>query len=82
LDGLAAAWQEIQPMPRARKSAIRILRVHPLRAADALQLAAAIAAAEDNPATLPFVTFDDRLGQAAARDGFVVVPSRLDPGEA
>ena len=69
-------------MTRTRKSAIRILRVHPLRAADALQLAAAIAAAEDNPATLPFVTFDDRLGQAAARDGFVVVPSRLDPGEA
>lgn len=73
LDGLAAAWQEVQPISRVRKTAIRMLRVHSLRAADALQLAAAMVAAEDNPATLPFVTFDDRLGEAAEREGFVVV---------
>jgi len=73
LDGLTPAWQEIQPTAAVRRTAIRLLRVHPLTAADALQLAAAIAAAEGQPGTLPFVTLDDRLGQAAEREGFVVV---------
>lgn len=73
LDGLVAAWQEVQPVARIRQSAIRILRVHPLRAADAVQLAAAVAAAEDHPETLPFITFDHQLAQAAAREGFPVV---------
>ena len=72
LDGLAAAWLEVQPIQRVRQASIRLLRVHALHAADALQLAAAIAAAEDHPETLPFVTLDDRLGQAAEREGFVV----------
>lgn len=76
LDALAAAWQEVEPTPRIRQSAIRMLRVHPLRAADALQLAAALAAAEDNPTTLPIVTYDDRLGEAAEREGFTVVMPR------
>jgi predicted nucleic acid-binding protein len=53
-----------------RRTAQRLLRVHELRAADALQLAAASTAAED----LPFVTLDDRLALAAAREGFVVEP--------
>jgi predicted nucleic acid-binding protein len=59
-------------MALVRQTAIRLLRVHPLRTADALQLAAAIAAAEDHPATLPFVTLDERLAQAAEREGFPV----------
>jgi hypothetical protein len=47
--------------------------VHPLRAADSLQLAAAIIAAEREPTTLEFVSLDDRLGEAASREGFRVV---------
>jgi predicted nucleic acid-binding protein len=78
LDGLASAWSEVQPMALVRQTAIRLLRVHPLRTADALQLAAAIAAAEDHPATLPFVTLDERLAQAAEREGFPV--ARPDGG--
>ena len=74
LDELAAGWAEVQPVQRIRRAALRLLRVHPLRAADALQLAAAVAAAEDHPASLPFVTLDDRLGEAAGREGFRVVP--------
>lgn len=74
LDELAAGWAEVQPVQRVRRSALRLLRVHPLRAADALQLAAALAVAEDHPASLPFVTLDDRLGDAAGREGFRVVP--------
>ena len=68
-----AAWSEIQPQPTLRPSAIRLLRVHPLRAGDALQLAAAIAAADGQPSTLGFVTLDDRLADAAEREGFPVV---------
>lgn len=70
LDGLAKAWREVQPVTAVRTTAIRLLRVHPLRTADAFQLAAAIVAAENHPASLQFVTLDDRLGQAAEREGF------------
>lgn len=73
LDALSTEWREIQPVERVRQLATRLLRVHPVRAADALQLAAAIIASEDQPATLPFVTLDDRLAQAAEREGFPVV---------
>jgi hypothetical protein len=50
----------------------RLLRVHPLRAADSLQLAAAVLASEGRPSTLEFVCLDDRLGIAAQREGFRV----------
>jgi predicted nucleic acid-binding protein len=70
---LAASWQEVQPAARVRQTAERLLRVHPLRAADALQLAAAVIAADDDPRSLPFVTLDDRLARAAEREGFPVV---------
>ncbi len=40
------ARREIDPSDEIRETAARFLRVHPLRAADALQLAAAFAAAE------------------------------------
>ena len=73
LDGLTRAWREIQPVAPVRTAAIRLLRVHPLRTADALQLGAAIVAAEGHASTLEFVTLDDRLAQAADREGFPVV---------
>jgi predicted nucleic acid-binding protein len=70
LDLLGAAWQEVQPSQSLRRSAIRLLRVHALRAADAMQLAAALAASEGDPRSLILVTLDDRLAEAAAREGF------------
>lgn len=73
LDALSLVWTEVEPGQRVRQVAVRLLRVHPLRAAAALQLAAAIVASEDQPASLPFVTLDDRLAQAAEREGFPVV---------
>lgn len=77
LDALARSWQEVQPIARIRQNAIRLLRVHGLRGADALQLGAALAAAEDQPASLRLVTLDDLVAQAAQREGFtVVVPDR------
>jgi len=70
LDRFAATWQEVQPTELLRDHARRLLRVHDLRAADALQLAAGGAAAEGRPATLGFVCLDDRLAAAAEREGF------------
>lgn len=72
LDLLAEAWNEVQPVAAVRGVARRLLRVHPLRAADALQLAAAVVAAEGVPASLDLVTLDERLAAAARREGFVV----------
>jgi hypothetical protein len=54
------------------EKALRFLRVHPLRAADALQLAAAFVAAERRPPSLELVTLDDRLVAAARKEGFRV----------
>jgi predicted nucleic acid-binding protein len=73
LERFAASWQEVQPSDSLRDSARRLLRVHDLRAADALQLAAGLAAAEGRPATLAFVCLDERLGLAAEREGFTVL---------
>jgi predicted nucleic acid-binding protein len=70
---LAAAWHEIDPSDAIREAATRFLRVHPLRAADALQLAAAFLAAERRPASLTILTLDDRLGAAARKEGFTVI---------
>ena len=73
LEEIADSWQEVTPTSRLRQVAERVLRVHPLRAGDALQLAAAVIAADGSPETLPFVTLDDRLARAAEREGFPVV---------
>ena len=76
LDALSRAWHEIQPTSRTRQIAIRLLRVHALRAGDAFQIASALTAAEGEPASLPVVTLDERLAGAASREGFrVVVPT-------
>jgi predicted nucleic acid-binding protein len=74
LDGLARAWVEIEPSDRVRAVARRLLRVHSLRAADALQLGAAHVAAEAHAGSLGFVTLDRRLAEAARREGFPVEP--------
>jgi predicted nucleic acid-binding protein len=73
LERLAAGWHEVDPSDAIREAAARFLRVHPLRAADALQLAAAFLAAERRPASLQVVTLDDRLGTAARKEGFAVL---------
>jgi len=66
---LRRSWFEIQPGDAVREQALRLLRLHPLRAADALQLAAALEWA-GMPATGVLMTYDDRLRTAARREGF------------
>ena len=73
LGQLATAWHEIDASDSVREAATRFVRVHPLRAADALQLAAAFLAAERRPATLEVITLDERLGAAAWKEGFTVI---------
>ncbi|MEM7199957.1 MAG: type II toxin-antitoxin system VapC family toxin [Planctomycetota bacterium] len=53
----------------------RLIGVHPLRAADALQLAAALAGCVDDTRGFEFVSLDDRLSDAARREGFTLVPT-------
>lgn len=64
----------VADVPAVARRARRLLAAHTLRAADAMQLAAALLACEDEPIRLPFVTLDDRLAEAATREGFTVVP--------
>ena len=73
LKHLANGWHEVDPSDSIREAAVRFLRVHPLRAADALQLAAAFIAAERRPSSLDIVALDDRLAAAARKEGFVVI---------
>ena len=66
----------VADVPAVVRRARRLLASHTLRAADAMQLAAALLACEDEPSRLPFVTIDDRLADAAAREGFTIAPDR------
>lgn len=72
LNQLAGAWHEVDPSDAVREAAVRFLRVHPLRAGDSLQLAAAFVAAERRPASLEVITLDDRLASAARKEGFAL----------
>ena len=75
LGDLAERWLECEPSEAVRRAAVRLVRTHDLRAADALQLAAARVSGEDRPETTLLVTLDERLALAAAREGFVVLPA-------
>lgn len=72
---LATAWTEVLPSQAVRDHTARTLQQHPLRAADALQLAAALVWVQGQPIGQPFVCLDHRLRTAAQREGFLLVPS-------
>lgn len=70
LQELRQGWDEVLPGEACRRMAERMLRVHAMRAADAMQLAAAIIAADHDPGRLGFVCLDQRLAEAARKEGF------------
>lgn len=70
---LAEGWTEVAAIGSVRERALRLLGVHLLRAADAVQLAAALIVAEDQPTGHSFVCSDSRLCAAAEREGFAVI---------
>ncbi len=78
LDALARSWVEVQPVAPLRDRARRLLRVHSLRAADALQLAAALAVGDEAP-DMEFMSLDRRLVEAAQREGLQTA-TWPDPG--
>jgi uncharacterized protein len=72
LDDVVQASHVVVDTEGVKARAVRLLRVHPLRAADALQLAAALGWSLDRPAGRTLHTFDSRLADAARREGFEV----------
>ncbi len=74
---LEALWEGVHVIDAVgpvRTRAKRVLGVHSLRAADAVQLGAALTAVYDDPRAMEFACLDGRLAAAADREGFPVVP--------
>jgi hypothetical protein len=74
LSRLSAEWSEVLPSYLIRRRAERLIGIHPLRAADTFQLAAALIWAEENPHGLAFICLDKILREAAQKEGFSILP--------
>ena len=72
-----AQLREIAPLEAVRTRAMRLLSAHQLRTADSLQLAASLVWCEEQPASETFVCLDQRLRDAATREGFTLLPVDL-----
>ena len=70
---LADAWDEVTDMLAIRSRANALLARHPLRAADAGQLGAAVLVREQLAGELVFVCLDLRLSLAAERESLRVL---------
>jgi predicted nucleic acid-binding protein len=79
LDDLRRTWSEVNELANVTARAERCLLLHPLRAADAGQLAAALLLSERLAQPIAFVTFDRRLAEAARREGFEVLGEAVAP---
>ncbi len=77
LSQLKGVWTEIEPSDEIRDITRRLFQNYPLRAADSLQLAAAIVWAEKTPRGHEFVCLDSRLRDAAQREGFIILPAEM-----
>jgi uncharacterized protein len=73
IEKVSARWSEIDAVIEARDIAERLLRTHPLRCADALQLAASVVAFDGRAKGRLFVVRDHVLAQAAEREGFTTI---------
>ncbi len=74
LELLSNEMDLVAPTKKLRERALRLLSLHPLSAADALQLAAALRWSHEETAGVGFVSLDDRLRAAASAEGFMVLP--------
>jgi hypothetical protein len=73
LERLRLRWTEVAPLEEVRFLAERLLGSHPLRAADSLQLAAALIWCNRHPRGKAFVGGDEKLLDAAEKEGFNVI---------
>ena len=71
-EAFAGSWDEVTEVLAVRVRANALLARHPLRAADAGQLGAALLVQEQLAGTLEFVCLDDRLSSAAELEGLSV----------
>ena len=78
LDDLAADWLEIEPANELRLLAMLVSKAHPLKAADCLQLSAALRWCEGGTEGTGFMCLDSRLRQAARGEGFDVLPESIE----
>lgn len=69
---ISLTWVSINPSAKIAAEACSLLEAHPLSAADALQLAAALEWCEGQPTGRVFLTFDQRLREAAKLVGFTL----------
>jgi hypothetical protein len=76
IERLARRWDEVDALDPVRDRAERLLAVHAVRAADALQLAAALVLYDDRPRRRPFVTLDTTLATVAESEGFASLVPR------
>jgi predicted nucleic acid-binding protein len=74
LSALSEEWSEVQPSELVRQRAERLLAIHPMRSADAFQLAAALIWAQENPQGLEMVCLDQNLREASHKEGFTLLP--------
>ena len=74
LDALAETWNEVTDALAVRSRAIKLLARHPIRAADAGQLGAALLVQDQLADPLEFVCFNRRLSLAAEMEGLQVLP--------
>jgi predicted nucleic acid-binding protein len=74
LDRLADEWREVEPTDELRILAAILSKRYPLKAADVLQLAAALQWRDGESRNQDFVCLDDRLRSAASAAGFRILP--------
>ena len=72
-DAFAGTWDEVTELLAVRSRANALLARHPLRAADAGQLGAALLVQEQLAGVLTFVCLDQRLATAAELEGLRVI---------
>jgi len=80
----AAGWDEVIDVLSVRTRANAVLARHPLRAADAGQLGAAMLVSEQLADPLVFLCLDQRLVEAAEREGLAVADTAIEgwrPGD-
>lgn len=82
LQSLLASATVVDPTKDLRLSAEHLVSRHLLRAADALQLAAALSWRDGYTAGASFICLDRRLRVAAALEGFLVLPYADEVNEA
>jgi len=73
LDRLSGNWYEVEEVPAVKSEADRLLSRYELRAADALQLGAALIACAGKPMGHSFVALDGRLLDAAKAEGLAPI---------